>query len=168
MLAGNQKDYEEFWSEILNKSAGKKPLDERWGVSPSLPRVDEPTTITVETNQPVIPTAQVAGTSVYLKNDALLPSKWSGTFWPTKAGWQPTIQLNGSTFWWYAFDKNDWKTVGAFNKTTRTKEYASSNYPAATSGKRLDNEQQTEFPKIYFFLLLLICCGYLWFENKIL
>ncbi|HEX8331648.1 MAG TPA: hypothetical protein VF622_03450 [Segetibacter sp.] len=168
MLAGNQKDYEELWSEILNKSAGKKPLDETWSVSPSLPRVDQPTTISVETNRTDIPIAQVAGTSVYLKNDPLLPYNWSGIFWPTKAGWQPTIQLNGSTFWWYAFDKNDWKTVDAFDKTTRTKQYAFSNQPSATTGKRLDKTHQTEFPKIYFFLLFLICCGYLWFENKIL
>ena len=168
MLAGNQKDYEEFWSEILNKATGKKPSDETWSVSPLRPIVNKPATLTVETNQSNLPTAQVAGIAVYLKNNAQLPYKWSGTYWPTKAGWQPTIQLNGGTFWWYAFDKNEWKSVETFDKITGTRQYAFSNISSSASFQAIEKRQETELPKIYFFLLFLICCGYLWLENKIL
>ena len=68
----------------------------------------------------------------------------------------------------YAFDKADWKSVGAYDKTNRTRQYAAANPLSAVSNKEVDKKLETEFPKIYFFIMFLICCGYLWFENKIL
>lgn len=164
-LSGNQNDYENLWSELLNKAAVKKVEDEAWSISPALPLINEPATISLQTNSAGLPQAQIARAGVHLKNNYHLPFIWTGTFWPLKEGWQTGIQLNGSTYYWYAYGNNDWKNVHAFNNVQDTKQYEQSTVTTALN-KKMVTSQKAEFPKIYFFLLFLICCGYLWFENK--
>ncbi|MDB5193360.1 MAG: hypothetical protein JWQ96_2923 [Segetibacter sp.] len=164
-LAGNQNDYDHLWSELLNKAAGKKVEEETWSTSPTLPRVNEPVKIILQTNSVGVPQAQVEGAAVYLKNNFNLPFKWSGTFWPVKEGWQAGIQLNGNTYYWYAYGNDDWKNVHATNKIESTSRQQS--LVNTTEDKKISTTQKVEFPKIYFFLLLLFCCGYLWLESKL-
>ncbi len=164
-LSGNQNDYENFWSVLLSKAAGKKIEEETWSVDSVWPQINEPVTISLQTNNTGLPQAQVDGAAIYLKNNYNLPFIWTGTFWPVKEGWQTGIQLNGKTYYWYAYGNNDWKNVGAFNKLQNTQQYAQNTVRTA-SNKKTSTSEKAEFPKICFFLLFLICCGYLWFENK--
>jgi hypothetical protein len=147
-LSGKQVDYGNFWSELLNNAAGKKIEEESWGTSPFLPRINKPITILLRTNNNGLPQGQVDGTTVYLKNNHNLPFEWSGSFWPSKEGWQTGIQMNGDTYYWYAYGNNDWKTVEAFDKLQMKEQYAVGNLYKAASGEKPITSQKTEFPKI--------------------
>jgi hypothetical protein len=166
VLSGNQENYEALWSTLLNKAAAKKINTESWAASPSLPKVNNPVSLSLQTSNTGVPQAQIEGASVYLTNNTTLPFEWTGTFWPTKQGWQAGVQLNGSIYYWYAFGNNDWKTVDASNKILLTKQYAQTMQAATLSNKQTQTAEEIPFPKIYFFLIFLICCGFLWFENK--
>ncbi len=165
-LSGKQDDYSNFWSELLNKASGKKIDEEAWGTSPILPRINKPITIYLRTNNYGVPQGQVEGATVYLKNNYNLAFEWSGTFWPLKEGWQTGIQLNGDTYYWYAYGTNDWKTVEAFDKLQMTEQYETDNLNNIASSEKTSTLEVAEFSKIYFFILFLISCSFLWFENK--
>ncbi len=131
-----------------------------------MPSVNKPITILLRTNNNGLPQGQVDGTTVYLKNNYDLPFEWSGSFWPLKEGWQTGIQMNGDTYYWYAYGNNDWKTVEAHDKLQITQQYVKDNLTKVATPQNTATPQEVEFPKIYFFLLFLISCGFLWFENK--
>lgn len=163
-LSGHQNDYGQFWSKLLNKAAGKKVNEETWGTSPTLPRVNRPVTILFQTNDQILPQAQVEGATVYLKNNHDVPFEWSGTFWPLREGWQAGIQLNGKTWYWYAYSENDWKQVKAADKVQTTEQYIRANLPGVESTKK--GITASGSPEDLLFILFLICSGYLWLENK--
>lgn len=165
-LSGNQTAYDNYWSELLNNAAGKKTVEENWQATPLLPELNKPVSIFLTTANTVLPQAQLEGSTVPLINQADLPFTWTGTFWPQKPGWQAGIQLNGDAWYWYAYGKQDWKNVRAATKIQLTKQMAAENGVKNVTGAGSAVSQWVAIKKVWFFLLFLLCCGYLWVENK--
>jgi len=165
-LSGNQTDYDQVWADLLQKAAPKKIEEETWNIAPPLPQVNSPVTIILQTSKTGIPQAEVEGTTVHLTNHYQLPYEWTGKFWPYKEGWQKGIQLNGDTYHWYAYGDSDWKNVHAYNRTQAIKQYQQNHSVATGSNQTTELLQQVEVNKIGFFLIFLVSCGFLWFENK--
>ena len=165
VLSGNQSGYDILWSTLIKKAAAKKIADETWRLSPAMPYTNAPVSLSVQTANTTIVPAQINAASVYLNNNSSLPFEYTGTFWPAKQGWQSGIQMNGQTWYWYVYNKNDWKTITAYQKLWFTKTFAAHHSPnKSVTGKVTITD--APFPKIYFFLLFLFCSGFLWFENK--
>jgi hypothetical protein len=165
-LAGDREDYDNFWTGLLKKAAPAEAAEEAWSVSPAIPKVDEPVTINLETSRATVPHANVSGVPVYLENDPELSFRWSGTYWPVKAGWHPAVELNGSMFWWYVFNENEWKGVEANNKIVNTRRFADNSPAVAANREKPPKREKQEVPKILFFFLFITASGYLWIENK--
>ncbi len=166
VLSGNQGSYDILWSTLINKAAAKKTNEEVWSSAPSLAYVNEPVTIAVQTANTNITQAQINAASVYLTNTGMLPFEYTGTFWPAKQGWQTGIQMNGNTWYTYTYNKNDWKTITAYQKLRLTKTVSAHMKANKAVNSQSAEATATPFPKIYFFLLFLICSGFIWFENK--
>ena len=165
-LSGHQNEYATYWSEIFNKAAPKRTAGEAWHIAPAFPQVNKPVTVQVETNNARMPHARLAASSVYLKNNYDLPYQWSGTYYPSNAGWQTGIQLNGNAFYWYAYSDADWKNVYAAQRIAATGNRMAENMHAPEAYSNAKESTEKEFPKIYFFLLFIIAGGFLWGEGK--
>ena len=162
-LSGNEKDYSAFWTTLINAASPTKEADETWSVYPSFPTVNEPATIVIST-QNKLPKINVSVASVPLIQNTFLPGTWSGLYWPTASGWQAGITPNGKINYWYAYAKKDWQFVKASERLNANKTLAASQ--KEFSSNPISKSQKTEVPKIYFYILLLIACGYLWLESK--
>lgn len=165
-LSGYQDEYDQYWSELLNKVAPKKTASEVWSISPVFPAINKPAQLQVETSNAGVPQGQIGEASVFLKADADLPFRWEGTFYPTSVGWQNGVQMDGVSFYWYAYSKQDWKIVRAAETIDATQKYVAANGSTAKASEKVLQTRKIEFPKIVFFMLFLLFAGYLWVENK--
>ncbi len=77
------------------------------------------------------------------------------------------MQKNSRPAWWYVYGKDNWKGVNASEKMSATRFYAKANAVNASVTKAIHKKLQIEVPKIYFYLLLLLACTYLWVEKKL-
>ena len=166
-LSGHEEAYQRFWTVLINKAVMPMATEEVWSVSPVLPVTNFPVVIQLQTKMLGIQQAQVNGTPVYLQNHPDLLYQWSGTYYPEKWGWQQLIGLNGSVFYWFAWNPNDWQNVQATEKMIATKRMALQHQSLVKDGsEKVITTEREAFPKIYFFILFVVSCGYLWLERK--
>ena len=168
ILSGNENDYSKFWSELLNKAAPKTAPDESWSISPMLAQINKRVELLVQTNNANVPQGEVNGAAVYLKANYDLPFQWSGTYYPVKAGWQTGIQLNGVSFYWFAYNNNDWKNLFALQKINATKQYIFKITHNVKSVEKSFKTDESQLVKLFFFLIFLFSCSFLWLEDKFL
>jgi hypothetical protein len=168
VLSGKKEAYTQFWSTILTKAAKNTPAKEAWIVGASMPRINQPVQLNLETQSTEVPRGQVGEDFFYLQQNSRLPYRWSGTYWPVSTGWQAGIQMNGNTYWWYAYSHQDYKSIRAIERKNNTQQYALKHpyvpHKTAVASKTI----KVNFPKFGFFILFLICCGFLWVERKFL
>ncbi len=166
LLQNRQDDYYQLWSMLLQKTAKQIKEEEQWSVETAMPNIHQQITLHLQTNK-TASFGLIGSTKIYLKQNAALPFIWSGTYWPSKAGWHTVSAANGQPFYWYVFNNGHYKSVLATDKIAATKHYAT------LHPKPYANEATTAFPvkhtipKIYFFLLFLMAAGWLWFEIKL-
>jgi hypothetical protein len=164
MLAGNKAGYENFWSLLVSKSAKAIPRSENWGVVTPLPTVNTPVTLQLETGQGP---GGILVDKVHLSpiQNAAMPFHWQSTWWPNSTGWHSIQQTGGQPAWVYVYDKADWATVKAASKIWATKKYEAATRLLNVT-KQIHSKTRITVPKIYFYLLLLICAAFLWAEPK--
>jgi hypothetical protein len=166
MLSGNNDAYHAVWSELLNTAVAEKTAAETWQIFTSFPKLNTPVTVSLKTQATGIPRAEIAGTSVYMQQNPWLPYQWTGTYWPAKPGWQTGIGLNGQSWYWYAYAKEDWKSVEAVRKEQMNITASEAKQEQGTGLRESVNNTLQPVSKLWFFLLFLFCAAYLWFENK--
>jgi len=163
-LSGNKDAYSQFWSALISKSAKDGPVAESWRpVAGSFPAMNMPVVLTVNNaNLPGRVVIDNAGLSPM--QSPQLPFQWQVEWWPAKTGWQ-AIKQQGLADSVYVYNRDNWAAIQAFEKMTATKKYASA---ATFNGvtKQIQQKVRIEAPKIYFYLLLLFCCAFLWLEGK--
>ncbi|MBV8391437.1 MAG: hypothetical protein JO080_16645 [Mucilaginibacter sp.] len=166
MLAGNKDDYAAFWSLLIKNAARKVPASESWAVG-RFPTVNEPIDLILRSAQS--PEKIVADSSqVAQAQNPAVPFEWNNKYWPANSGWHQIKQNNGQVWWWYAYGKEDWKYAKITEKLAATSRYTNSNTAKGFVTKQIHKNMRIEVPKIYFYLLLLAACAYLWAEAKII
>ncbi len=166
MLSGNPDDYTTLWSELITAAAPRLEGEEAWSISPSITRVQEKATLLLETNGTGKPAGQIAGSSIYLSAQEGLPFQYHGMYWPAQPGWQTGIQLNGNGYYWYAYHQEDWRTLKAAQKQHYTQQVSQVTLQPNNATASAEAPKKKAAPKIIFFMIFLLACGYLWFENK--
>ena len=166
VLSGNMRDYADLWSLLLQKASGTTSSVASWRSSPATGYPDEPTQLDLETDDTGLPKAKADQSDFYLRQNSLLPFQWQGTFWPQHTGWQHADASQQSSYYWYTYNKRDWKKTTALQKTNDTKEYVSS-HPVILKGYQTSATEILVKLRLYFFLLFILCCGFLWAEQKI-
>ncbi|HWB25167.1 MAG TPA: hypothetical protein VG738_06795 [Chitinophagaceae bacterium] len=160
MLTGDKSDYYAFWSMMFDKVSKNKSTGPTSNYAPVFPIVNQPVHITFE--GPSSSHLVINESPVYLAQQPGLYYRWSGTYWPTGAGWQTSVSQNDTTSF-YVFNDSSWKYARAA-ETIASTQYASGN--STITAENITALQQTPFPKIYFVILFLTCCTFLWVEKK--
>jgi hypothetical protein len=165
-LAGDKASYQQLWWLLLNKAARKIYPAATWQVYPFISYVNNPVELQAEQNDAAVSRAVLQETSIYLKQDGLLPFLWKGRYWPSAGGWQPLPQLNAATGGWFVYKKGDWKRLTDYDQVRATEKYAALH---PVSFEHASN-QRAFFLGINRPLLMLLvflsCCIFLWVEQK--
>ncbi|MES2268318.1 MAG: hypothetical protein V4520_16265 [Bacteroidota bacterium] len=159
MLSGDKADYTALWSALITKVARKDDAveDEVEFLSP--PYTGHPAQLQF---------AQGKASLVTINNETIAPAQnpnvpfeYAVQYWPEAAGWQTIGGKN-----WYAFAESDWRAAQAANKLSVTEKYAKSHEISGNVTKQIQQKVRIDVPKIYFYILLLAACTFLWVETK--
>ncbi|WP_454801545.1 hypothetical protein [Mucilaginibacter phyllosphaerae] len=159
MLGGNKQDYSVLWSALISKAARKEGFDDSPVAFAALPFAGEPVQLQI---------AQAKTSSIKINNEEAasvqnpnVPFEYGAKYWPAKPGWQ-TVQANS----FYVYANRDWQTVQAADKLSATENYAQLHKISPIVTKQIQQKVRIDVPKIYFYILLLAACTFLWAETK--
>jgi len=165
LLNGNRQDYASLWSLLINKSARKPLPAQSWKIASDIPAVNESVEIMLQSaNAPS--NIKVNGENITTVQNSLVPYEWISTYIPKKQGWQTVNTNNTEPYWWYNGKNKDWKSLKFLQKTTLTKEFLKNQENKSSVTKQIQQTVKIEVPKIWFYLILLASCTFLWVERK--
>lgn len=166
MLGNNQAEYSSYWSHILEKAARKTEVKESWAISDQFPVINSPVLLSLESPANDLPEALVSDIPLSFTQDPVQSYRWTARFWPAESGWQAIRSANGES-WWYVFDENDWLSARGAERIKNTARFASESKTIGPKAAGVVRTYNYTVPAIWFYLLFLMGCGYLWLERKL-
>jgi len=165
MLAGNKNDYAALWALLINKAARKAPATENWNVFTAVPSVSSPVILQLQGAASGV--SKVGLVTLSSKQNPMLLFEHNYTYWPESVGWQLIKANNGGLNWWYVYHDTDWKSLRTLKKQADTKNYITKNVIVNNVTKQIQKKVTNTVSKIYFYVLLLLTCTFLWAEAKL-
>jgi hypothetical protein len=166
ILSGDKADYSTVWSLLITKAARKVTTPESWTVKSAIPTASNPVELQLESG--VAPSViQIDSAVIAPIQNSKLPFQWKVKYWPQLAGWQAVKQSNGTLNWFYVYSYDDWKTIRALKKQANIKAYIAGNVINSNVTKQIHEKATITVSKIYFYVLLLMACAFLWLEAKL-
>lgn len=164
-LAGNQADYERYWSILLQKAARKAVVKTTWRTTPAFSYMHEPVKLYLETPVADLPQIIVEGAPVAPARSGF---EWQVSYWPQHAGWQTALDNAGDTCRWYVFPAGSWQQVRALSTLHETAQFAAQQSYHDHVTQDVTKPASTSIPvsKAWFFILFLLSCTFLWVERK--
>ena len=166
MLGNQEEDYSSFWSYILQKAARKKENPESLAVH-SLPVINKDMGIEIQTETGNKSHFQIKGEKLAFKQHSLMSFQETGSFWPSERGWQSFQFENTDSNWFYVFDEKAWTEVKASEKLKNTQNFIEQSAKNITTGNGAVQVYKDTIHPIWFYILFLLCCTYLWLEVKL-
>lgn len=171
-LEGNSTCHAAYWSYLLSELAKKMRQRDRWLLPSAKPAfVDQPVQLALvtATANPVGIVASDANQpdSLFLRQDAVDPQRWFGTFWPRQSGWHQVSRAGGEPQWFYVYDKTNWTAWQAAQKVAATQRRVWQDKALETNMESRTHPSAKAVPPIWFFILFLLSCAYLWMERKL-
>ncbi len=166
MLGNQEEDYSSFWSYILQKAARKKENPESLAVH-SLPVINKDMGIEIQTESGNKSHFQIKGEKLAFKQHSLMSFQETGSFWPSEPGWQSFQFENTNSNWFYVFDEKAWTEVKASEKLKNTQNFIEQSAKNITTGNGAVQVYKDTIHPIWFYILFLLCCTYLWLEVKL-
>jgi len=163
-LSGNQRDYSSLWTLLLDKAAKRQSTASSVRVLNIAPTADEPVTLQLQSN--AAPASALINNIKVPYRQQAIPFLWNMTYWPRTAGWQHTVIPGMANYDWYTYRENDWQGIKNLKKIADTKKYSDNRATITTPGKQTKIKAPVEVPKLFFYILLLAACTYLWAEQK--
>lgn len=158
-VLGNQlNDYSSFWTYILQKAGKKKESSVNY-ILPQIPILNQELQLSSDSSRLNINDDQIA-----LIQDPVLQFEQRGNWWPKNIGWQP---IDNEQEWIYVFDKSAWKGVRAADKIKNTKKRWMLEKKESIEEKFANSSYEDQVSAIWFYILFLLCCTYLWLEEKL-
>jgi hypothetical protein len=165
LLNGNKQDYASLWTLLINKSARKLLPVQTWQIDSGLPAVNEPVDIVLQSA--VAPSnIKVNGENTTVIQNATVPYEWKSTYFPKKQGWQMANINNSTPYWWYNDTKLQWKSLKQLQNITTINDFVKKQVQISSVTKQIQQMVKIEVPKIWFYLILLASCTFLWTERK--
>ena len=109
-----------------------------------------------------IPKLQIADLSIPLAQDAAIPERWQGTYWSRQAGWQQIV-TDSDTIPFYIHEQGQWQEKRAYDRVGANETFFSKH--ASQNNAQLF--QHRAIPMLWFYLVFLLCAGFLWLEPKL-
>ncbi|MDN3584818.1 hypothetical protein [Mucilaginibacter flavus] len=167
MLNGYKSDYTNLWSLLIGKAARRAPVMENWDMLSSIPTISKP--VQLQLQSAATPSGiKIGDALVSPTQHNLLPFEWQTNYWPQISGWQSAQQAGGALNWFYVYGEQDWPVIRALSKQMATKNYVDQNHIDSRVTKQIHEKSTIAVSKIYFYVLLLIACVFLWVEAKFL
>lgn len=169
ILDNDFKSYAAFWSKIIGDNAKSKEINTLLALKNPLPILNQETTLIIESNYDTIPILRSEAEFLKFKQDPVLGFQWSAPFWPKKIGWNLLESGNFPDLiqtWFYVFNKNDWATVNAVARVKNNKKMAEKSFSERIGEYNSDKYYSEAVPPVYFYILFLLSCTYLWLEAK--
>jgi hypothetical protein len=158
-VLGNQlNDYSSFWTYILQKAGKKKESSVNY-ILPQIPILNQEWQLSSDSSRLNINDDQIA-----IIQDPVLQFEQRGSWWPKNTGWQP---IDNEQEWIYVFDKSAWKGVRAAEKIKNTKKRWMREKKESIEEKFANSIYEDKVSAIWFYILFLLCCIYLWLEEKL-
>lgn len=158
-VLGNQlNDYSSFWTYILQKAGKKKESSVNY-ILPQIPILDQELQLSSDSSRLNINDDQIA-----LIQDPVLQFEQRGNWWPKNIGWQ---SIDNEQEWIYVFDKSAWRGVRAAEKIKNTKKRWMLEKKESIEEKFANSIYEDQISAIWFYILFLLCCTYLWLEEKL-
>ncbi len=167
-LAGNKKNYADYWSTLIGESLKKNPQKPVLQIKPQLPVVEEKLSLVYESPQQKLLALKINESLPAQKQHPVLPFKWEANMRINKSGWQMATLSDSLKYWFYVYNKNDWRSVKDAQTVEWQKLYG--NKPETDAEKQALTVIETKQPvsKLWFLGLFLLSAGFLWFETKML
>jgi hypothetical protein len=165
ILQGDERSYSTLWSSILT-TAVKKMMPVQWRF-PYFPRKDEPMALEFSAVPMAAPLVSAGGIQLHPEQHMQLRSQWKSVFWPGKPGWTSFERAGAPPVSAFIYGPDDWKGVQLMERLKNTRLIADGAKQGPAIHKEFRESVRT-VPGICFMLIFLICCGFLWYETKIL
>lgn len=158
-ILGNQgKDYASFWTNILNKAGKKKEK----GINYEFPQIStENSEVQLISDSSKI---NVNKDEIALKQNATLQFEYGGSWWPSTIGWQ---SIDNEQDWIYVFKESAWETLRASQKIKNTRKSLGDFNEEFTKEENSIKVREEGVNPIWFYILFLLCCTFLWLEAKL-
>jgi hypothetical protein len=166
LLSGSQTHYYALWTSLLQKAGRTQVPEVLVETSPTLPVAGQAVQIRLSMSGDTLPVVTIGNTRPSFIQNEKVSSQWQSMYWPAQAGWHPPVMSGGRNYQWYVYDKNDWVYVNASNRIQATSLYALQK-TGAMGELNIDAPVRVPVPLVYFFVLFIICAGFLWMERKI-
>ena len=166
MLSNNSADYSSYWSHILEKAARKTEAAESWSVLNEFPVVNSPARVRLESSTMNMPSASAGNIPLYFAQDALQSYRWTADYWPSEAGWQ-SIRSGNRESWLYVYDEKDWGSVRAAEKIEKTERFVGERRAKVQEAGNVVRTYRYTVAAIWWYVLLILSCAYLWVEAKL-
>ncbi|MDC6355690.1 MULTISPECIES: hypothetical protein [unclassified Robiginitalea] len=165
VLSGQEDRYRLLWASLLNEVVQGRQQTAAWDAQTTIPRVDEPFRFRLRTAGEVPQVVNSGGARVPLRQNVLIPTKWEGTDYPVKTGWNP-LRLPADSlpgFRYYVFEEGDWHTVAASRRLVANR--------IAFQGEEQVSTTVTEYVPVsplWFYAVFLLGMGWLWLAPRVL
>jgi hypothetical protein len=165
ILSGKQGIYSGLWSTIVDALAKTKVVGTAWETETQFPSVDQPFQFTLKTERPEPEVSSGRGT-VPLLQDLQIATHWKGTTYPTTAGWNALSMAQDSfpAFHFYVFQKNTRKAER--QKWIQQLTQRQFGEIGTKADPRDLVKRMAPIHPIWFFVVFLLCMGWLWLEPK--
>lgn len=168
LLDGQEALYTRIWTKILNNITREQETVLEWKPLTQIPRLDEPFEFELQTLLTDVEIITEEGARIPLLQDILIPSKFTGTVYPRKTGWNQLQIANDSISPWLYFVYDDGQLQNIHQTQLRNANYqkfgSSSTFDDSASASK--KELQTIAP-FWFYFVLLLSLGWLWLEPKL-
>ena len=165
VLNGHSDVYQDIWSNILGDLSRKNVLNTEWNTNSLFAFEKEPMEFDIRTRlgQPTIQTDEHA--IIPMIQDVDISSLWRGKIVPNGVGWKrlELQQDSISKLDYYVADTDSWQSLKAYNTSKANQRYFNDKNSISTKL----NEPVWRVDPIWYFLLFMVCVGYLWLEPKL-
>ncbi|GAA4272463.1 hypothetical protein U6A24_10050 [Aquimarina gracilis] len=165
LLQGDSVMYKQLWSGVIEKLGNREIKTSQWQSNGAVVQVDRPFDFSLRTSieKPIVKTSNEY--SISLRQDINLKNVWYGTTYPIEQGWHKlwVEQDSTATFNYLVTDSLYWKSQKHYKNIEENIRYFNT-----SSIKAQVNQPLQPINTLWFYLLFLMCSGFLWLEPKMI
>jgi len=165
LLNGKTTEYQQVWSQIINTIGKKENAAVSWDENNILAIKDQSYEFILRT---AIPEPEVTTDDEYriaLRSDIDISKLWTGTTYPKKLGWH-MISIEQDTtavLDYFVTDTTAWKAKSSYDNMLRNRRH----FDRVSIKNTEQFSPLAPINPIGFYILFLVCIGYLWLAPKI-
>ncbi|WP_298311383.1 hypothetical protein [uncultured Aquimarina sp.] len=165
LLNGKTTEYQQLWSEIIGAIGKKESAEVSWGEHSILGIKDQSYEFTLRTTIPEPKITTEEGYRVALRSDIDISNLWTGTTYPKKLGWNTLSVAQDTTalLEYFVTDTTTWKEKSAYENIKRNLRH----FDRSSIKTTKQISPLASINTIGFYILFLLCIGYLWLVPKI-